>query len=117
MTGLRTLDAIREVLASGNAVAFGFPVYGSIDDPHNPPGHIPYPREHDRQLGGHAVLAVGYDDDIAIEGRAGEPGALIIRNSWSTEWGEDGYGYLPYGYVKDELAVDFWTIYNSEWVN
>lgn len=28
-------------------------------------------------------------------------------------WGDMGYGYLPYDYVLNSLAVDFWTIYDS----
>jgi hypothetical protein len=33
-------------------------------------------------------------------------GALLVRNSWGTAWGDQGYGWLPYAYVRDELAVD-----------
>ena len=53
-------------------------------------------------LGGHAVLAVGYDDK-------GE--CLIVRNSWGENWGQKGYFQMPYGYVVGKkLAQDFWTI-------
>lgn len=53
-------------------------------------------------LGGHAVMAVGYDDG---------PGTLLVRNSWGNGWGMGGYFTLPYGYASDgNLAADFWTI-------
>ena len=69
---------------------------------------------------GHAVVCVGYDDDLVIQNTAtGEKtkGALKIRNSWGTGWGEDGYGWLPYKYVEDGLARDWWSLIKSEWID
>jgi C1A family cysteine protease len=114
--GKQTLDAVKHTLAAGFVVAFGFPVYSSMTE--SP--YVPFPTSKDKLQGGHAVLAVGYDDNIKIEDAAGNKttndGCLIFRNSWGEDWGENGYGYLPYKYVASQLAVDFWTMYRSEWL-
>ena len=71
-------------------------------------------------MGGHAVVAIGYDDEVAIENALCDvptEGALLVRNSWGTDWGEGGYGWLPYDYVLGGLAVDWWTLLKSEWVD
>ena len=53
-------------------------------------------------LGGHAVMAAGYDDGSA---------RFLVRNSWGASWGMGGYFTLPYAYLSNaNLADDFWTI-------
>jgi hypothetical protein len=105
-----TLNLLKQVLHAGFVAAFGFPVYSSLQ---NGPD-IPYPRPGDTLLGGHAILAVGYDDTRRIDDCQG---ALLIRNSWSEWWGAGGYGWLPYAYVQEGLAVDIWTIFKQEWID
>lgn len=106
--GKTTLKNVKAFLAAGIPVAFGFSVPSSISQS----GDVPYRPRFDAVCGGQAVIAVGYDDERLSESR----GALLIRNSWGQSWGDDGYGWLPYAYVRNLLAADFWTILKPEWV-
>ncbi len=98
---------------------FGFRVYNSYTQG-NATGKIPFPFSGDQPVGGHAIVAVGYDDNMTIKHAAANAptykGALLIRNSWGTGWGQAGYGWLPYAYVEHGLAVDWWSLLRSEWV-
>jgi len=113
------LDRLKTHLAAGHPVMFGFTVYSSIDQAETT-GRIPEPVGRERIEGGHAVVAMGYDDAMAIANSSGgeaSRGALLIRNSWGKGWGEAGYGWLPYGYVLRGLAEDFWSVLKKEWVD
>jgi len=105
----KLLARIRQMLAAGYPCMFGFSVYNYGNDQ----GEFTYPSADERLLGGHAVMAVGYDDKRKI-GKT--KGALKIRNSWGTSWGENGYGWLPYKYVEAGLAEDFWSLFKQEYV-
>jgi C1A family cysteine protease len=107
------LRKIKTMLLAGYPAAFGFTVYASIGQAART-GEIPFPSSVDRASGGHAVMAVGYDDNKVISGRRG---ALLIRNSWGTGWGQAGYGWLPYDYVLNGLSVDWWCVLKQEWVD
>ena len=114
------LEQVKIHLASGHPSMFGFTVYSSIDSA-DARGAIPFPGSNERIEGGHAVAAVGYDDRLKIEnGKKGGPettGALLIRNSWGDGWGDGGYGWLPYEYVRRGLAEDFWSILKKDWID
>ncbi len=114
------LKWIKLFLTAGLPSMFGFTVFSSIGQATND-GKIPYPcPKGEKRLGGHAVVAVGFDDNLKIKNTACDKettGALLIRNSWGMAWGDKGYGWLPYEYVLRGLAVDWWTLLKSEWVD
>jgi C1A family cysteine protease len=114
------LDRIKRHLAAGLPSMFGFTVFSSYVQAGST-GKIPFPVPGDSVVGGHAVMAVGYDNDLLIKNadpRAqATTGALKIRNSWGTGWGDAGYGWLPYEYVNRRLAVDWWTLLSNQWVD
>lgn len=113
------LRTVKKYLAAGIPSMFGFFGFPSFEDSDSP-GAIPYPCKNENAEWGHAVMAVGYDDDkeiINTRCNKKTKGAILIRNSWGTSWGEEGYGWIPYDYVIDGLAQDFWSILSMEWVD
>lgn len=113
------LNRLKTYLAAGHPAMFGFTVYNSIDQAGST-GRIPFPTEKEGIEGGHAVVAMGYDDKMVIRNTYGSSeteGAFLIRNSWGREWGDEGYGWLPYEYVLKGLAEDFWSVLKKEWVD
>lgn len=114
------LNRIKTNLSGNLPSMFGFTVYNSYVQA-SATGKIPYPTSGERIAGGHAVVAVGYDDKLKIKntnpGAAETTGALLIRNSWGAGWGAGGYGWLPYAYVLKGLAIDWWSLLTNEWID
>jgi C1A family cysteine protease len=108
------LNLVKRHLMAGLPSMFGFSVYTSMPPAGDGKGEIPFPIEGDSLIGGHAVLAVGFDDQKKI---GKEKGALLIRNSWGETWGEKGYGWLPYAYIEAGLAVDVWSMVDASFVS
>lgn len=97
------VDQLKGCLAAGFPFVFGFSVYESFESTAVArTGTVPMPRTGESLLGGHAVVAVGYDEPRRV---------FFIRNSWGAAWGRQGYGTMPYEYLLDGgLSDDFWTI-------
>lgn len=114
------LESVKRFLAAGIPSMFGFfgfPSFGSTDEK----GCIPFPCDNEKAEWGHAIVAVGFDDKKEIINTSCNKnktkGALLIRNSWGAGWGDNGYGWLPYEYILQGLAVDFWALLSMELVN
>jgi C1A family cysteine protease len=112
---IQTLGDLKDAIASNLSVVFGFTVYQSFESPAvAQSGVLPMPKPHEATVGGHAVVAVGYNDS---------KNQVIVRNSWGASWGDQGYFYMPYQYMTGSkassdsspingahLASDFWAI-------
>ncbi len=107
--GQNTVQQIRQTLQAGFPVVIGFSVPESLTE--GP--EIPYRPMLDNVIGGQAALIVGYEDRLT----SSTVGAFLIRSSWGRNWGQDGYGWLPYKYVIEGLASDAWTMMSQTWVN
>lgn len=100
----RALMQMKGCLASGYPFVFGFTVYDSFEGNEvASTGILNMPDlSKESVLGGHAVLAVGYDDQTQ---------RFTVRNSWGSNWGQAGYFTMPYTYFMEQnLSDDFWTI-------
>ena len=104
---LKTLNEMQACLAMGLPFVFGFAVYEHVmSESVVRTGKIRLPKPSERMLGGHAVMAIGYH---------AQSKTLLFRNSWGKEWGQDGYGELPYDYLESRnLSSDFWCIQSTE---
>ncbi len=119
-SGTNVLANLKNHLAAGLPAMFGFTCYSSLYSASGNAGAIPYPASSENVVGGHAIMTVGYDDNKTItnpNNNKKTKGALMIRNSWSTGWGEAGYGWLPYDYVLNGLADDFWCLIKKEYID
>jgi len=99
----RNLEQMQSCLAEGYPFVFGFTVYDAFESQAvAKSGILNMPKKSESECGGHAVLAVGYDNASK---------RFIVRNSWGDTWGEKGYFTIPYEYLLEEnLSDDFWSV-------
>ena len=96
-----SLRQMKGCLAEGYPFVFGFAVYDSFFETKSD-GTVRMPDTNEQLQGGHAVLAVGYDDNKET---------FIVRNSWGPEWADKGYCYMPYEYLNNiNLTDDCWSL-------
>ncbi len=100
---VQSLNSMQTCLSMGFPFCFGFTVYDSFESEQvAQTGIVPMPSASENQLGGHAVLCVGYDNTTQ---------QFIVRNSWSANWGLQGYMLMPFAYLlRGDLSSDFWNI-------
>jgi hypothetical protein len=96
----KNLLDLKTTLSNGHPIVFGFLIFQNFQSSSwtfKTPAIMPMPSG--KNLGGHAVLAVGYDDNLEC---------FIIRNSWGSEWGNNGYFMMPYKFITSHWCMDFW---------
>ena len=99
---LTNADHIKVALSHGLPVVFGFDVYSYFEsEAMAKKGILNIPGSHESNLGGHCVVIVGHDDSTKM---------FLVRNSWGTDWGINGYFWMSYDYVTSDLASDGWVI-------
>lgn len=98
----QTKDAIKQTLAAGNPIQFGFPVPESFMGPAMASsGIMQMPGPNEKIVGGHATVIIGWDDSM---------GAWLIKNSWGVNWGLQGNFWMPFDWLLN-MASDLWTLY------
>lgn len=95
------LDELRSCLAAGFPFVFGFSICASFTDADLDDGIVPMPDHSEPVEGGHAVMAVGYDNATQ---------RFTVQNSWGPNRGDRGFYYMPYSYVTSNMADSFWTV-------
>lgn len=121
---LSSLEDIKKSLAlNQKPVLLGMTVFESMESEEvAKTGQLPMPKSDEKELGGHAVLVVGYKDAMITKApdciitrlflrkkQNASKGYLIVRNSWGVEWGDKGYFYMPYEYVE-KYTFDYWIM-------
>jgi len=99
----QNLTSMKQCLLDGFPFVVGISIYESFEsDTVAHTGIVPMPQSTEKELGGHAVMCVGYDNS---------KNCFIMRNSWGTGWGDKGYFYIPYDYLTNTtLTGDLWEI-------
>jgi len=97
---IKTILEMRRSLVINGPFIAGVDVYESwFTDKASKTGVIAMPKKSDQYQGGHAICIVGYDDIKKL---------FKFKNSWGDDWGDSGYGYLAYDYMK-RYCLDAWS--------
>jgi C1A family cysteine protease len=94
-----SLDGIIDALNNNKPVVFGMLTYRSFDDLSKYNSIVSMPEPNEEETGAHAMCFMGYDQNKKL---------LLAKNSFGTEWGDNGYCWIPFGYV-DEYIYDIWV--------
>jgi GNAT superfamily N-acetyltransferase len=92
---LYTVDEIKYALYVFHGATISIDIFQSFIDAPN--GKIPFPKIEEKRLGSHSIALVGYNEQ-----------EFIFANSWGKEWGDAGFGYLPFDYIN-KFLIEAWT--------
>lgn len=92
-----TPEELQKTLVENGPCVIGIYCFYEIFYPRN--GVVNYPVNPDRWYGGHAICITGWNPSTRM---------FTFKNSWGTGWGDRGYGYLPYEYIRD-FMMDGWV--------
>jgi C1A family cysteine protease len=90
---------ITQVLSNNKPVVFGMEIYDSFMDLNERISTVSFPSRKEKSLGGHAMCMVGYDLKKRL---------FLAKNSFGPNWGNGGYCWIPFDYIKQE-GYDIWT--------
>ncbi|TAE15736.1 MAG: peptidase C1 [Bacteroidetes bacterium] len=104
------LDVWKKCLAEGYPIVFGCALFKSFDECSKKGGIVEMPSPDDTTRGSHgahAMLCVGYSDTDKL---------FIVRNSWGSDWGDQGYCYMPYNYLMNNKFNfnDCWIVRSTD---
>jgi C1A family cysteine protease len=105
-------DEYRQCLADGYPFIIGIQLYRSFESQEVASNGIVFmPENNEEHLGGHAVTVIGYDENFKNGFFSPKKRYYEVRNSWGTNWGDDGHFWIPAEYLENpSLATDAWTI-------
>lgn len=96
-----SVNDFKNALSAGYPVIFGFAVPYTFESAELASTGIMKPYNNEKIIGGHAVLACGFDETDKC---------VLVRNSWGTLWGDKGYFKMPYSFVESGLLSDAWIL-------
>jgi len=101
------LQSIKEHIASANPIVCGVKVFSGYFKSN---GNVYYPEGGVADSSGwHAIILMGYDEAKKM---------FKFRNSWGTDWGNRGYGWISYDYfLSRATSSDFWILNKIDYVD
>lgn len=87
---IQGIDNIKQRLSQGDGVVIGVNVYSDFDNISS--SNQVYDTVSGSSRGGHAICLIGYDNSKQ---------AFKFINSWGTDWGLSGYGWISYNLVNN----------------
>jgi C1A family cysteine protease len=113
----KVIDRMKRLLVHGVPAMLGYTVFFGAEFQARANAGIVVPLATDIQVGRHALMVCGYDDDRTIVNTStgGEScvGAFLVQNSRGAEWGDGGFGWLPYAYFERGWVNDIWSVVNA----